>query len=79
MTIILWYQKVSGYYRDKVNGDTYETNADNYGEDNRKTVTSTSFEYKTKIIGNKAAVNSLLEKAVVVPINVWVIYGDLLI
>ena len=36
-------------YRDEVNDDANENNADNYGINNNKTTVSKSFENKTKI------------------------------
>ena len=40
------------YYRDKINDSANENNdTNNYRVNNNKTITSKSFEYKTKIIG----------------------------
>ena len=36
------------YYKDKVNNNTNENNADNYGIHNKKTITSKSFEHNTQ-------------------------------
>ena len=36
------------YYRDKINNDRNENNADNYKIDKNKTAASISFKYKTK-------------------------------
>ena len=62
-------------YRDKVNDDVNEFNADNYRIDNSKTVTSRSFEYKTKIIGSTPTDKNTLDTEVVVPLkylnNLW--------
>ena len=54
------------YYRDEVNDNTNENDADKYGIGNRKTVTSKSLEYNTKITGSTPAGN-LLDTEVVVP------------
>ena len=68
------------YYRDKVNDDVNENNdAGNYRLNDNKATTGKSFEYKTKIIESTPADNSRLDAAVVVPLNYWVIFGDLLI
>ena len=55
------------YYRDEVNEDANKINADNYKIDNCKTVTSESFEYKTKIIESMIADNNTLDADVVFP------------
>ena len=54
-------------YRDEVNEDANKINADNYKIDNWKTVTSESFEYKTKIIESMTADNNTLDADVVFP------------
>ena len=54
------------YYRDEVNDNANENDADKYGIGNRKTVTSKSLEYNTKITGSTPAGN-LLDTEVVVP------------
>ena len=50
------YSMTSGslwnYYRDEVNYNANENNADNYRINNSKTITSRSFEYKAKLIGS---------------------------
>ena len=65
------YSMTSGslwnYYRDEVNEDANKINADNYKIDNCKTVTSESFEYKTKIIESMIADNNTLDADVVFP------------
>ena len=67
------YSMTSGcfwnYYRDKMNDDAIETNADNYKTDNRKAATGKCFKYKTKIIGNTGDDLNILNKAVVAPLN----------
>ena len=55
------------YYRDELNDDTNGNNVDDYRIDNSKTVTSESFEYKTKIIGSTSANNNTLDTEVAVP------------
>ena len=55
------------YHRDRVNDDPNENNTDNSRLDNCKTVTSKSFEYKTKVIGSAPADNNTLDIQVVVP------------
>ena len=63
------------YYRDEVNDDANEINADNYRIDNSKAVTSESFEYKKKIVGTTAPNNNILGTEVVLPLkylsNFW--------
>ena len=49
------------YYKDEVNGKANENNdAGNYRVNN-KIITSKSFEYKTKVIGNLLADNNTLD------------------
>ena len=38
------------YYRNEVNDDANENNDDNYSINSNKTITSSSFEYRIKII-----------------------------
>ena len=52
------------YYRDEVNDDADENNSGN-----SKTVTSKSFEYKTKIIESTSANNNTLDTEVAVPLK----------
>ena len=55
------------YYVDEVNNDANKNNdAANYRINNNKTTTTKSFEYKSKIIGNKPDNNSRLDAEVVV-------------
>ena len=68
MTIILW-QEVFVIIKDKINDDANENNADNYRLDNSKTVTSKSFEYKTKITWSTPDDNNILDTEVVVPLK----------
>ena len=68
------YSMISGslrnYYGDEVNDDDNENNdAGNYRVNSNKTVTSKSFEYKTKILGSTPADNSRLETEFVVPLK----------
>ena len=73
------YSMTSGsfwsYYRDKVNDNDNENNADNYRINNNKTITSKSFEYKTKLIGSTPNDNNTLNADIVVPLkylsNFW--------
>ena len=51
-------RSLRNYYRDKMNDDPNKNNTDNYRIDNSKTVTSKSFEYKTKTTGCTAADNN---------------------
>ena len=55
-------------YRDEVNDDANENNADNYRIDNSNTLISKSFEYKAKIMGSTPANNNTLDTEVVVPL-----------
>ena len=57
------------YYRDKVNDIDNENNADNYRINNNKTMTSKSFEYKTKLIGSTPNDNNTLNADIVVPLK----------
>ena len=43
---------MGNYYKDEMNDDANENNANNYNLDNSKTVAGKSFEYKTNIIGS---------------------------
>ena len=67
------YSMTSGslwsYYRDKVNDIDNENNADNYRINNNKTMTSKSFEYKTKLIGSTPNDNNTLNADIVVPLK----------
>ena len=62
------------YYRDKINDDANE-NYNNETIINSKTITSTSFEYKIKIIGSTPKDNNILDAEVVAPLkfqtNFW--------
>ena len=46
--------------------DVNENNYDNYLVNNKKTTTSKSFEYKTKIIGSTQINNNILDTKVVI-------------
>ena len=63
------YSMTSGslwnYYRDETNGDANKNNAARNKINNKKTVTSKSFEYKTKLIGRTPNSNILIEEVVV--------------
>ena len=59
------------YYRDEVNDDANENNADNYRTNNNKAVTSKSFKYKTKIIESIPDDNNTLDTEVVVSLKYW--------
>ena len=63
------------YYRDEANDDANKNNGDGYRTNNEKTITSKSFQCKTKLIGNTSAVNSRLGAEGVVPLkylsNLW--------
>ena len=56
------------YYRDEINDDANENNLDNNRINNNKTITSKSFEYKTKLIGSTPNNNNILDAEVVVPL-----------
>ena len=66
------YSMTSGslwnYYRDKINDDANE-NYNNETIINSKTITSTSFEYKIKIIGSTPKDNNILDAEVVAPLK----------
>ena len=58
------------YYRDKVSDAADEKDdADNYRINNNKTITSKSFHFKTKIIGNTPTDNNSLGTEVVAPLK----------
>ena len=64
------------YHRDEMNDDGNENNAANdYSIYNNHTVTSRSFEYKTKIIGRTPTNNNTLDTEVAVSLkhlsNFW--------
>ena len=63
------------YYRDEINNDTNESNAVNYRINNNETITSKSFQYKTKLIGSTPNDNNTLNAEVVIPLkylnNFW--------
>ena len=63
------------YYRDEVNDNANENNADNYGKNNNKTIRSKSLKYKAKIIGSMTNDNKTLDAEIVVPLkylsNFW--------
>ena len=63
------------YYRDEVNDDENENDSSNNRINNKKTITSKSFEYKTKLIGGAPNENNTLNAEVVVPLkylsNCW--------
>ena len=46
------------YYRDEINDDVNENNVANNRINNSQTVTSKSFEYKTKLIGSMPSNNN---------------------
>ena len=56
------------YYRGEINDDANENNLDNNRINNNKTITSKSFEYKTKLIGSTPNNNNILDAEVVVPL-----------
>ena len=64
------------YYRDEVNDNATEVNADNYRTNNNNTTASRSFEYKTEIIGSTPDNNNMLKTEDVVPLkylrNFWI-------
>ena len=63
------------YYRDEINDDIIENNADDSRINNNKAITSKSFEYKTKSIGSTPEDNNILDAKVVAPLkhlsNFW--------
>ena len=63
------------YYRDKINDDANKNNSANKRRNSNKTITSKSFEYKTKLIGSTPDDNNILDAEVVVPLkylsNFW--------
>ena len=73
VTIILWHQEVCGIVKEMKNDDANK-NVNNRINSN-KTVTSKSFEYKTKSIGTTPDDNNTLDTEVVVPLkylsNFW--------
>ena len=67
------YSMTSGqlwdYSRVEMDDDTNENNVDNCRIHNSKTAASESFEYKTKIIGNKQTDNNTLDTEIVVSLK----------
>ena len=67
------YSDTSGslwnYYRDEMTDDANENDNANYRINHNKTITSKSFEYKTKIIGTTPANNNTLNTGVVAPLK----------
>ena len=63
------------YYRDEINDDANEVNVADNKINYNKTITSKSFEYKTKLIGKMSSDNNILGPKVVVPLkylsNLW--------
>ena len=57
-------RSLQNYYREEIND--YENGNDNANNsiNNKKTITSKSFEYKTKLIGNKPNGNNILNAEV---------------
>ena len=53
------------YYTDEINDDANESNTANNRIKNNKTITSKSFEYKTKLIGSTLNGNNTLDAEVV--------------
>ena len=62
------------YYKNEVN-DSANENENNFRINNNKTITSKSFEYKTKLIGSTPNNNNILDADVAVPLkylsNFW--------
>ena len=61
---IMW-----NYFRDETNDDANENNAANNRINNNQTITSKSFEYKTKLRGNTPDVNNISDAEVVVSLK----------
>ena len=60
-------ESLRNYYRDEINDDENE-NVNNRIHNN-KTITSTSFEFKTKLIGSTSDHDNILDTEVVVPLK----------
>ena len=69
------YSMTSGslwnYYRDEINDDADETDNNDNMLNNNKTITSKSFEYKTKLIGSMPNNSDILDAEVVVPLKYY--------
>ena len=67
------YSMTSGslwnYYRDEINDDANENNAARNKINNNKTITSKSFEYKTKLLGRTSNNNNILDAEVLFPLK----------
>ena len=63
-SISLW-----NYYKDETNDDANENNAANNRINNNTTITSKSFEYKTKLIRSTSNYNNTLDTEVAVPLT----------
>ena len=57
------------YYKDEINDYENETNRFRNRLNNNKTIRSTSFEYKTKLIGSTPGNNNILNAEVVIPLK----------
>ena len=55
------------YYRDEINDSVIESNDDGYKINSNKTITSKSFEYKTKLVVKMPNNDNILDAEVVVP------------
>ena len=66
------------YYRDEINDSAIENNEDGNKIKNNKTITSKSFEYKTKIMGRIPDDNNTSNTEVFVPLkylsNFWIFF-----
>ena len=60
-------KRLWNYYRDKVNDDANENNTVDNRINNNKTITSKSFEYRTKITRKRWDDNNTLDIEVAVP------------
>ena len=67
--IILTSRSLWNYYRDEINDSAIEKNNDGNRINNDKTITSKSFDYKTKSIGSTPNDNDILDAEVVVPLK----------
>ena len=67
--IILTSRSLWNYYRDEINDSAIEKNNDGNRINNDKTITSKSFDYKTKSKGSTPNDNDILDAEVAVPLK----------
>ena len=71
MTIIQWHHEACGitYYRDEINDDESENDANENMVSNNETTATKSFKNETKIIGSTSSNGNRINAAVLVPLK----------